>query len=95
MYVSYLSGRNFYKFTLTFKAHPKEQTISAEVEYKPSTIHNTFIMETFQFLGDAMRSLMKENVPNYNERIGRIWMRLFEGFIVEQIVIGQAGYGKC
>ncbi|KAL4224705.1 hypothetical protein ACF0H5_015400 [Mactra antiquata] len=48
----------------------------------------------FPFLGEAMRALMKENVNNYTEKTNRLWVKLFEGFIMEQITIGQAEYGK-
>ncbi|XP_045176618.1 myoglobin-like [Mercenaria mercenaria] len=48
----------------------------------------------FPYLGEAMRSLMKENVSNYSEKTNRLWVKLFDGFLIEQITIGQAEYGN-
>jgi len=48
----------------------------------------------FPFLGEAMRMLMKEALPNWNEKTSRLWVKLFDGFIVEQLSIGQREYGS-
>jgi len=48
----------------------------------------------FPYLSEAMRCLMKERVSNYSEKTNRLWQKLFDGFIVEQINIGQSEYGK-
>jgi len=47
----------------------------------------------FPFLGEAMRSMMKESVSTFNEKTNKAWQRLFDSFICEMITIGQKDYG--
>jgi len=48
----------------------------------------------FPYLGESMRSLMKETVNNYSDKTNKLWQKLFEGFIIEQMSIGQVEYGS-
>ncbi len=47
----------------------------------------------FQYLGEAMRQLMKEDLNNFTPAHDKLWKDFF-GFITKCLVDGQKAYGQ-